>query len=292
MSEKTPSLKAGKPSISTPDYLESGSGSKAPSGVVASTAEEKQLLSLGYAPEKHLARNRSLLTLLFQSLAIAAIPYGYGGPLLSAIVGGGQLPMWLGWVIACLLDEAIALGLAELASRFPTSAGPHYWTHQLAPPKWRKVASYTTGWFWLVGNWTITLSVCFGFASLISACVSLTNPDFTASDWQLLLIFYGVLALTLCICLFLNKILPQIDTFCAGFTLLTILVVLIVLPAKAEVGRHSASYTLGHFDSTLSGWGGFGFAIALLPSAYCFSALGMVSVRWPGRCVYMNPAFH
>jgi len=44
------------------------------------------LTALGYTPE--LRRNRSLFTLLFQTLAIAAIPYGEGGPLISAIYGG------------------------------------------------------------------------------------------------------------------------------------------------------------------------------------------------------------
>ncbi len=51
---------------------------------------------LGYKPE--LQRNRSMVTLLFQSLAIAAIPYGEGGPLISAIYGGGQLSIFVGWI--------------------------------------------------------------------------------------------------------------------------------------------------------------------------------------------------
>lgn len=51
---------------------------------------------LGYKPELH--RNRSMITLLFQSLAIAAIPYGEGGPLISAIYGGGQLSIFVGWI--------------------------------------------------------------------------------------------------------------------------------------------------------------------------------------------------
>ena len=41
------------------------------------------LTQLGYKPE--LRRNRSLFTLLFQSLAIAAIPYGEGGPLVCSV---------------------------------------------------------------------------------------------------------------------------------------------------------------------------------------------------------------
>lgn len=58
--------------------------------------DDSKLSTLGYKPELH--RNRSLITLLFQSLAIAAIPYGEGSPLISAIYGGGQLSIFLGWV--------------------------------------------------------------------------------------------------------------------------------------------------------------------------------------------------
>ena len=60
--------------------------------------EEGDILQtvLGYKPE--LERNRSMFTLLFQSLAIAAIPYGEGAPLLSAIYGGGQLSIFVGWI--------------------------------------------------------------------------------------------------------------------------------------------------------------------------------------------------
>lgn len=91
---------------------------------------DASLAVLGYAPE--LRRNRSLFTLLFQSLAIAAIPYGEGGPLISAIYGGGQLSIFVGWLCILVLDECVALSLGELASRYPTSAGPYYWSFQIA----------------------------------------------------------------------------------------------------------------------------------------------------------------
>jgi len=60
-------------------------------------ADDSDVLNvLGYKPELH--RNRSMITLLFQSLAIAAIPYGEGGPLISAIYGGGPLSIFVGWI--------------------------------------------------------------------------------------------------------------------------------------------------------------------------------------------------
>ena len=233
-----------------------------------------ELTALGYKPE--LVRNRSLFTLLFQTLAIAAIPYGEGGPLISAIYGGGQLSIFVGWLVILVLDECIALSLSELASRYPTSAGPYYWSFQIAK-KNKVVLSFITGWIWLIGNWTITLSVNFGFASLISATVSMYHEDFAPTSWQLLLIFYAICLITFVICTFGNRFLPMVDTICAGWTALSILIILIALSAKADAGRHSASYTLGHYDTSFSGWGGFTFFIGLLPAAYTFSAIGMIS---------------
>ena len=60
------------------------------------SVDDTDVTALGYKPELH--RNRSMFTLLFQSLAIAAIPYGEGGPFISAIYGGGQLSIFVGWI--------------------------------------------------------------------------------------------------------------------------------------------------------------------------------------------------
>lgn len=188
----------------------------------------------------------------------------------------GQLPMFLGWVVVLIVDECVALSLGEFASKYPTSAGPYYWSFQLASPNVRTVLSFITGmylaqskrgrlynlnalleistvpmlitsgpgWTWLIGNWTITLSVNFGFASLIAATVALYHPDWTPESWQLLLIFYAICLLTFAIVAYGNRLLPMVDTICAAFTALSILITLICLSAKASVGRHSARDTL------------------------------------------------
>jgi len=104
-------------------------GSASPEERNASFQEGESLAVLGYKEE--LTRNRSLWTLLFQSLAIAAIPYGEGSPLISAIYGGGQLSIFLGWIVILILDECIALSLGEFASRYPTSGGPSYWSYRM-----------------------------------------------------------------------------------------------------------------------------------------------------------------
>lgn len=176
--------------------------------------------------------------------------------------------MFLGWVVVLVVDECIALSLGEFASRYPTSAGPYYWSFQLADRRYRTVLSFVTGWAWLIGNWTITLSVNFGFASLLAAAVALYHPGWDPAPWQLLLIFYALCALTFAVVALGNRVLPVVDTLCAAFTAVTILVTLVCLSARAGAGRHSVRETLGGYDTSLSGWGGFSFFIGMLPSAY------------------------
>lgn len=161
--------------------------------------------------------------------------------------------MFLGWLIVLVVDECIALSLGEFASRYPTSAGPYYWSFQLASPRYRTVLSFVTGWAWLIGNWTITLSVNFGFASLIAATVALYRPDFAPPPWQLLLIFYAVCGVTFCVVAYGNRVLPLVDTVCAVFTAISIVVTLVCLSVKAGVGRHSVRDTLVRFDVFSSG---------------------------------------
>lgn len=236
-------------------------------------SSDQRLEELGYTSE--LRRNRSLATLLFQSLAIAAVPFGESTALLQAIYGGGQLSIFVGWIVVCLMDQCVAVSLAELASRYPTSAGPYYWSFQMSG-KHAKLLSFITAWIWLIGNWTVTLSVNFGLASLLVATASVFS-SWQASAWQLLLVFYALCLVTFLICGFGNRFLPMVDAICAGWTIITTIVILIAVSVAAKDGRHDASITLGQYDSSLSGWGGFSFFIGLLPPAFVFCAVGMVT---------------
>ncbi|KAL3461014.1 amino acid/polyamine transporter I [Aspergillus heterothallicus] len=235
--------------------------------------EARALEELGYTSE--LRRNRSLFTLLFQSLAIAAIPFGESTAFMQTIYGGGQLSIFVGWIMVCVLDQCVAMSLAELASRYPTSAGPYYWSFQLAGKR-AKLLSFITAWIWLIGNWTVTLGVNFALAGLLVATVSLFS-SWEASDWQLLLVFYAICIVTFLVCGFGNHLLPLVDTICAAFTLATTIIILVAISVSARTGRHGASTTLGHYDTTISGWGQFSFFIGLLPPAFVFCAVGMVT---------------
>ncbi|PYH40614.1 putative amino acid permease [Aspergillus saccharolyticus JOP 1030-1] len=237
-------------------------------------SDDDRLDILGYKQE--LRRNRSLTTLLFQTLAMTAVPYGEGGPLMGAIYGGGPMSIFVGWIVVCVLYQCVAMSLGELVSRYPTSAGPYYWSHQLAQDH-KALLSFLTGWVWFIGNWTAILSMNFGFASMLSASISMFQPGWEPNSWELLLIFYAVCIGTFLICTFGNRFLPHVDLLCTVFTAVTIVVVLIALSTTASTGRHTAAYALGHYDTQFSGWGGFTFFIGLLPAAYTFCGIGMIT---------------
>ena len=103
------------------------------------------------------------------------------------------------------------------------------------------------------------------------------HPDYVLSSWQLLLIFYACCLVTFVICATCNKWLPMVDTAVAAWTAVSIIIIMIALSVTASAGRHSASYALGNYDTSFAGWGNFTFFIGLLPAAYCFSAIGMIS---------------
>ncbi|KAL1592273.1 hypothetical protein SLS60_011350 [Paraconiothyrium brasiliense] len=237
-----------------------------------------QHVQLGYSTT--LKKNRSFWSILGMALAIVAVPYGFGSPMISSVYGGGQLSMFVGIIVVLVLDGAVAVSLAELASRYPTSSGVYYWSYRLCGEhkNMRKLLSFITGWFWLIGNWTITLSVNFGFASLIAATVSVYHLEWTASSWELLLIFYAVCILTFTICAFGDRMLPIVDAAAAIWSVVTIIAVFVGVAIQAKSGRHSTSYALGNYNTSFSGWGqGFTFFIGLLPPAYAFSAIGMIT---------------
>jgi hypothetical protein len=80
-------------------------------------------------------------------------------------------------------------------------------------------------------------------ASFTCAIVALYYPDWIAEPWQLCLMCWAVLALSLAISMGLNKWLPALDAAMAILIAVTIFVTCISLSVMAKEGRNSASDT-------------------------------------------------
>src|SRR2546427_321927 len=108
----------------------------------------------------------------------------------------------IGWPLITIFVVIVALGMAELASAYPTAGGLYYWASKLGGPGW----GWYTGWFNLIGQFAITAGIDYGAAVTIDTLLhawfpavpailgSVTSID-PATQWVTLLIYAFVLAL-------------------------------------------------------------------------------------------------
>lgn len=105
--------------------------------------------------------------------------FGLAAPIATSLIGGGPATIiwgldwffllhlyfsWIlihSWVLISITTQPLALSLAEICSKYPTSAGAYYWCFRLTTPKRRILSSWINGWLTMVGVWTISLSVTF-----------------------------------------------------------------------------------------------------------------------------------
>lgn len=86
----------------------------------------------------------------------------------------------------------------------------------LASPKWRRIASWITGWLFVVGNITITLAVNFGSTLFFVSCINVFEKEpgvgiFAGETWQVFLIFLALTLFCNAVSAFGNKWLPWLD---------------------------------------------------------------------------------
>lgn len=248
------------------------------SDVVAGEADEL-LASLGYKPE--MSRNRSTLQVAFMSFVLASIPYGLATTFYYPLAGGGPVNVIWGWIAVSLIIICVAASLGEITSVYPTAGGVYYQAYMLAPPNWRRAASWVCGWLYVVGNITITLAVNFGTTLFLVECVNVfTTADGTGvlagETYQVFLIFLGITLLCNAVSALGNRWLPILDTFAIFWTFAGVIAILVSMLAIAKNGRRDASFVFTHFEAN-SGWTpGWSFMVGLLQAAYATSSTGMI----------------
>ncbi|TDZ17225.1 putative amino-acid permease [Colletotrichum orbiculare MAFF 240422] len=237
------------------------------------------LEQLGYKPE--LERNRSTLQVAFMSFVLASIPYGLATTMIYPLAGGGPVDIIWGWLGVSLIIICVAASLGEITSVYPTAGGVYYQAFMLAPPEWRRVASWICGWLYVVGNITITLAVNFGTALFFVACINVFESEpgvgvLAGEPYQVFLIFLGLTLLCNAVSSLGNRWLPLLDTAAIFWTFAGVFAIVISVLVVAKNGRHDAKYVFTHFEAN-SGWPkGWSFMVGLLHAGYATSSTGMV----------------
>lgn len=144
----------------------------------------------------------------------------------------------IGWPLVTVFVVIVALGMAELASAYPTAGGLYYWASKLGGPGW----GWFTGWFNMIGQFAITAGIDYGAAVTIDVLlhawfpsIPATAPAFTngafvldaATQWTTLLIYAIVLAVHATLNIFGVRIVAFLNDVSVGWHI--VFVVLIAL---------------------------------------------------------------
>src|SRR4051812_26544746 len=135
----------------------------------ASSRDTEDLHALGYAQE--LRRGMRTFSNFAVSFTIISILSGCLTLFGFAMNVGGPAIMTLGWLVVGGFVTLVALGMAEVASSYPTAGGLYYWAAKLAPESGRDPAkwSWFVGWFNLIGQVAVTAGIDFGLAPFTTA---------------------------------------------------------------------------------------------------------------------------
>ena len=160
--------------------------------------DTEQLHKMGYAQE--LRRGMRTFSNFAVSFTIISILSGCLTLFGFAMNVGGPAVMTLGWLFVGFFVIIVALGMAEVASSYPTAGGLYYWSAKLAPASGRNPAkwSWFVGWFNLVGQVAVTAGIDFGLALFTTAFLNLAfavtvTPTVTIAVYGVMLVLHALL---------------------------------------------------------------------------------------------------
>lgn len=196
----------------------------------------KRLHGLGYAQELFRAMggfSNFAISFTIISILSGCVTLFYLVPTTSGFAAAS-----IGWPLVTVFVVIVALGMAELASAYPTAGGLYYWASKLGGPGW----GWFTGWFNMIGQFAITAGIDYGAAVTIDVLlhawfpsIPATAPAFTngafvldvATQWTTLLIYAIVLVVHATLNIFGVRIVAFLNDVSVGWHI--VFVVLIAL---------------------------------------------------------------
>jgi amino acid transporter len=149
------------------------------------------LHALGYAQE--LSRRMSGFSNFAISFTIISILSGTLTLYYQGINYGGMVEEAYGWPLVSVFVIIVGLGMAEIASKYPTAGGLYYWSSKMGGPGW----GWFTGWFNLIGQIAITAGIVYGSAIFADSLLQLVWPGTFKGTSHEVVYVYAVILLVL-----------------------------------------------------------------------------------------------
>ena len=244
-----------------------------------------KLAEMGY--QQDMKRNFSVWSVLGVGFSLTNSWFAISSALITGINSGGPVLIIYGIILIALVSTCVGISLSELASAFPNAGGQYFWASELAPRKYANFASYLTGWFAWAGAIFTSASVALAVGSAAVGCWQLANPELYVllrlippsidgcsiiQSWH---VFLGYQAVNTFAFIFncYGRILPFVSEMTLYTSLVSFLVALIVVPAKAP-SHQEAKFVFANFVNN-TGWSNNGIAFIV----------GLVNTNWAFACL-------
>ena len=226
------------------------------------------LHALGYAQElsrrmsgfSNFAISFTIISILSGTLTLYGTGINYGGPVEEAY----------GWPIVSIFVIIVALGMAEIASKYPTAGGLYYWASKMGGPVW----GWFTGWFNLIGQIAITAGIDYGTATFTDALLQLLWPSsFHGTSHEVIAVYGVVLFLHAVMNIFsvrLVAVLNDVSVWWHVFGVLIIVGFLVFKPSHHQSFGTVFSKTINNSGFSHS-WLWFVLLLGLLQAQYTYT---------------------
>jgi len=198
----------------------------------------KRLHGMGYAQELFRAMggfSNFAISFTIISILSGCVTLFYLVPTTSGFAAAS-----IGWPLVTIFVVIVALGMAELASAYPTAGGLYYWASKLGGPGW----GWFTGWFNLIGQVAITAGIDYGaavtidvllhawFSSIPATAPVVMNGSFVidpATQWTTLLIYAIVLTVHALLNIFGVRIVAFLNDVSVGWHIFFVAAIVVSL---------------------------------------------------------------
>ncbi|GMM37121.1 Tpo5 protein [Saccharomycopsis crataegensis] len=232
--------------------------------------------------KQELSRKLTLQSVLGLSVSIMSVPLGQSTTMIVPLLNGGAGTLFWGWIVVCILSLLVTTSLGEISGKYPTNGGVYHWSFIFSPRSIKKITNFNyltswyVGWFLIVGNLTMGVSIMFSGAQFFLSIFGIADTTYHPHAWLTLVVYILLVA----ICLFVNmkcyNFLDKINRVAVYWTVSTVLIIDILLLLFSQE-FNDLKEMLINFETPRSGWPrSLAFLIGLQQSAFTFQGYGMI----------------
>jgi amino acid transporter len=230
--------------------------------------DTRMLHAMGYAQElsrkmsgfSNFAISFTIISILSGTLTLYYQGLNYGGPVEEA---------W-GWPLVSFFVILVGLGMAEIASKYPTAGGLYYWAAKMGGASW----AWFTGWLNLIGQIAITAGIDYGAAIFTDSLLQLLWPNhFTGTAHEVIYVYAVILALHALMNIFSVRLVAVLNDISVWWHCLGVLIIVAFLVFKPA--HHQSVATV--FTKTINNsgfshaWILYVLALGLLQAQYTYT---------------------